>query len=227
MHQGRRKKQICDKRDGTKYVYVSIGTQDWLAENLRIAKDKNGNSIGKCYEHKAENCEKYGRLYIIADEMCEGCPLAALAESNLCPDGWHIPSSPELSIMLKLVDPRYQEGSEETGQGKNESGIYLKTTSGWEGAAGYGIPDDPNGNDRYGFSALPGGYCGSGCGNLKDPEVFTGIGAISYWWTTSQGKPAHLSITWNINGSYTVNNAMQSYPNSQFYARCVRDKGGL
>jgi uncharacterized protein (TIGR02145 family) len=189
---------------------VKIGTQDWLAENLRLTKDKNGKSIGKCYEHKAENCEIYGRLYVLAEA--------------LCPDGWHIPSSSELSIMLRFVDPQYQEGSELTGDGRNESGLYLKTTSGWEEAVGYGIPDNPNGTDRYGFSALPGGYCGSGCGNLEgQPEIFREIGKKTYWWTTSVGAPVPLSITWSMSGLYTVNDAMQSYPNSQFYARCVRD----
>jgi uncharacterized protein (TIGR02145 family) len=216
LHYKKQKRQICDKRDGTKYVYVTIGTQDWLAENLRIAKDKNGKSIGRCYEDKPENCEIYGRLYIIADEMCVDCPL----KNELCPDGWHIPSGPELSIMLKFVDPQYQEGSEGTGLGNNESGVYLKTTSGWAKAAGVS-PDNPNGTDKYGFSALPGGYCGGGCPD--DNPVWTGLGSISYWWTTSQGKPAPLSITWNMNGHYHVNDAMQSYPFSKFYARCVRD----
>jgi uncharacterized protein (TIGR02145 family) len=222
LHFGKQKRQICDKRDGTKYVYVTIGTQDWLAENLRIAKDKNGKSIGKCYEHKAENCEIYGRLYIIADEMCVDCPL----KNELCPDGWHIPSGPELSIMLKFVDSQYQEGDPEDGQGKNESGLYLKTTSGW--AKAVGGPTNPNGTDKFGFSALPGGYCGGGCGNSDGVEVsgagaFTALGEKTYWWTTSQGAPAPLSITWNMSGLYTVNDAMQSYPHSQFYARCVRD----
>jgi len=210
LHQGKRKKQICDKRDGTKYVWVTIGKQDWLAENLNIAKDKNGKSIGRCYKDNNENCKTYGRLYTLAEAIC--------------PEGWHIPSGMELAIMLKYADPNYEEGSELTGEGKNNSAISLKSTSGWSGRE-----SNPNGTDQYGFSALPGGYCGGGCPDNNATitgttlGTFTYLGEKSYWWTTSVGSPAPLSVTWTINSSNTVNDAMQSYPHSRFYARCIRD----
>jgi uncharacterized protein (TIGR02145 family) len=216
LHYGKYKKQICDKRDGTKYVWVKIGTQDWLAENLRIARDERGNSIGRCYEDKPENCEIYGRLYTLAEAVC--------------PEGWHIPRHPaELRVMLRYVDPQYQEGSELTGQGNNQSAIYLKTTSGWAKALGANPPPNPNGTDKFGFSALPGGYCGGGCPadnierGLTDIGSFINLGAMSYWWSTAVGYPAPLAITWAMSGNYRVNDAMQSYPFSRFYARCIRD----
>jgi uncharacterized protein (TIGR02145 family) len=216
VHYKKVKNQICDKRDGTKYVYVTIGSQTWLAENLNLAKDKDGKNIGRCYEDKSENCEIYGRLYTIVEAIC--------------PEGWHLPSHPELAVLLKYADPQYAEGSELTGLGKNESAIVLKITSGWAKAAGGNAPANPNGSDKYGFSALPGGYCGGGC---PDDNILTGItgigsfislGAMSYWWTTSVGAPVPLSITWAMNGTYTVNDAMQSYPHSRFYARCLKDE---
>jgi len=215
LHYGKYKKQICDKRDGTKYVWVKIGTQDWLAENLRIAKDYRGNSIGRCYEDKPENCEIYGRLYVIAEAVC--------------PEGWHIPRHPELAIMLRFADPQYQEGSELTGEGKNQSAIYLKTTSGWSKGAALSAPANPNGTDKFGFSALPGGYCGGGCPDdniergLTSYGSFIHLGSVSYWWSTAVGYPAPLAVTWSMSGYYTVNDAMQSYPFSRFYARCIRD----
>jgi len=214
LHYRKWKKQICDKRDGTKYVWVTIGTQDWLAENLRIATDKNGNSIGRCYKDDIENCKIYGRLYVLAEAIC--------------PEGWHIPSHSELAILLKYADPNYREGSEFTGLGNNESGLYLKTISGWTPEA----QENPNGNDRHGFSALPGGFCGGGCpdNNMTTPPypgtstgTFTALGAMSYWWTTNVGSPAPLAITWAMTTDVTVNDGMQSYPHSRFYARCVRD----
>jgi len=223
VHFGESKRQFCDKRDGKKYVYVTIGDQDWMAENLRYDYDQCGKPLGRCYGDDPANCEKYGMLYTIAEAEPDGWKINEKNQTiveNLCPEGWHIPSHAELSAMIKTVDPNNYlgEGDSLTGAGKNQSSIGLKTIYEWDK---WGSTDG-GGSDKYGFSALPGGYCGSGCPDNK--PVWTGIGKISYWWTTSTGAPAPLSYTWNISySSKSVADAMQSYPYSRFYARCMRN----
>jgi len=190
---------IEDIRDGKLYKSVEIGTQVWMAENLNYAGE-DGNA-GRCYQDNEDHCETYGRLYTFAEAAC--------------PEGWHLPSSEELDILLKHVDPNY------TGYGNNAAGTKLKATSGWQRGEGITAPSNPNGTDDYGFAALPGGFCGSQC--IQDN--FTNLGTMSYWWTTSMGSPVTLSITWNVSSSTnSVANAMQSYNNSRFYARCIKQR---
>jgi len=215
-------KQKPKDSQGNEYEAVLIGNQIWMAANLNY--DDGDGSVGRCFEDNPVNCEKFGRMYIL-DEV-------------ECPDGWRLPSSEDLAKLLKYVDPSYKEDSEETGLGNNSAGKKLKSKSGW-------LPDyegkDGNGTDDYGFNALPGGYCGAGCGvheetgeltwSMLYPPV-TGSAATpssrantsSFWWTTSKGTPVALAITWRISSGVAVDDAFQSYDTSRFYARCLKDK---
>ncbi|GBU20491.1 hypothetical protein R80B4_00369 [Fibrobacteres bacterium R8-0-B4] len=75
-----------------------------------------------------------------------------------CPNGWRLPSRDEWAELVTVA-------SSETG------GKKLKSTSGWY--------DIGNGTDRFGFSALPGGYRVSD-GSFKD------VGEYGFWWTATE-----------------------------------------
>jgi uncharacterized protein (TIGR02145 family) len=132
-HYGKEKEQFCDSRDGKKYVYVTIDTQTWMAENL------NYNATdSKCYDNNETNCTKYGRLYNWETAM------------TVCPSGWHLPSAADWNVLMKFVNPSCSDNSTCAG-----AGTKLKATSGWSTSSGYKA-----GTDNYGFSALPGGRYG-------------------------------------------------------------------
>jgi len=169
---------FTDPRDKKIYKTTKIGEQTWMRENLNYAVDgakcysdgdyHYGNNWNKIPFTPAEiqaNCDKYGRLYNWETAM------------KACPSGWHLPSIKEWDKLLHYVD-----GTSETESPyKSETaGKYLKSKSGWEGED---EGKSGNGEDKYGFTALPGGYGSSG-------SRFHSVDELGYWWSASE---------WNFN----------------------------
>jgi len=167
---------------GEDYETVVIGKQIWLKRNLNyVPTDTNVAKTARCYEDKSDNCDKYGRLYDWATAMAlpDNCNRASCTSQiktphkGICPTGWHIPTNAEWEKLF-----RYADGSTGT-DSPYKSGVagkYLKAKSGWndyEGTSG-------NGEDRFGFSALPGGT------NYLEDEHFYSAGDRGYWWSASE-----------------------------------------
>jgi len=101
----------------------------WMTENLnRTTKDS------WCYENRAANCDKYGRLYTWS---------AAKSACQLV--GMRLPTSQEWDALVTAA------GGWET------AGSKLKSKSGWNWND-YEDNASGNGTDDFQFSALPGGY---------------------------------------------------------------------
>lgn len=110
--------------DGNSYNTVVIGTQTWMAENLKTTKYNDGTPIplvtdntawstltspGYCWYNNDEAIYKatYGALYnwYVVDPTSNG-------GKNVCPTGWHVPSINESDILFYLVkvyDTPYME----------------------------------------------------------------------------------------------------------------------
>ena len=186
--------------DGNVYTTVTIGTQTWMAENLKTTKYIDGTAIpsvtdntdwanltspGYCwYENdQATNGNTYGALY----------NWFAVGTGNLCPTDWHVPTDAEWTILTDYVG--------------DQPGTKLKSTSGWFG--------NGNGSDEYGFSALPGGYRTYG-GVFYDTE-FTGD-----WWSSTQGD---ASYAWSRNLHYNYESVLRFNYDKKLglSVRCLRD----
>jgi uncharacterized protein (TIGR02145 family) len=167
------------------YPTVTIGTQIWMAENLKVSKYRNGDPIGTTnpatldiedegtpkyqwsYDGNENNVETYGRLYTwftIADSRC------------LCPAGWHVPTISEWKTLTDfLINNNY--GYRGSG---NDIGKALAATSRWDPDTTAGtIGNDQASNNSSGFNGLPGGKRGSN-------GIFNYLGVESKWWSSTE-----------------------------------------
>ncbi len=72
-------KSFIDDRDKREYKIVQIGSQVWMAENMKF-RPANTQKFW-CYDDDEKNCEKYGVLY------------AWEAAIEVCPQGWRMPNA--------------------------------------------------------------------------------------------------------------------------------------
>jgi len=112
---------LKDPRDNQEYRTVQIGNAIWMAENLNFAAEESW-----CYTRFNYDCRKYGRFY--------NWDVA----KDVCPAGWHLPSSAEFEQLFDAVG------------GRDSAGVKLKSAEGW---SHYG-----NGEDAYGFNGTPSGF---------------------------------------------------------------------
>ncbi len=198
--------------DGNVYNTVTIGTQTWMAENLKVTHYRNGQAIPNvsdsvqwdglttgayCWYNNDINWkDAYGALY-------NGYTLND--SSNLCPTGWHIPSKPEWVILFfYCVDP-------------NIAGYYLKSCR--TDPAPHPRWEYPNStNNKYGFSALPGGYRDTSHNN------FSCIGTNGFWWSSSESNFGNGNFSYHYLNHYSdmfYSNCWSR--NAGFSVRCLKD----
>ncbi|MDR2579372.1 MAG: hypothetical protein LBC85_00055 [Fibromonadaceae bacterium] len=200
MHFEVEKKQFCDERDGKKYVYVQIGGQTWMAENLNF-----NASSSRCYGDDTggdsqDRCGTYGRLYNWATAMNETASSSAdpSGVQGVCPSGWHLPSKDEWDLLAVTV------GGSET------AGIELKANSSlW--ATNTGI-------DYFGFSALPGGFFGN------QNDGFSNVGNVGGWWsaTEDEGFDGAIALQREVSAGVNFLGLWQIRKEYLFSVRCVK-----
>ena len=119
-----------DGRDGQTYKTVKIGSQEWMAENLKYKTDSSYCS--------REGCSKYGRYYTWEDAL------------KACPEGWHLPDSTEWATLRESVGEDAAKALSSTTDWKSTA---LTDSSYYCGTAYI----DLVGTDSYGFTVLPAG----------------------------------------------------------------------
>lgn len=94
---------FTDPRDGKVYQTVTIGNQEWMAENLAY-EPSSGNYWA--YDNNNSNVETYGYLY----DWETAC--------DVCPDGWHLPTNAEWTELTKNAGGKLKAtGTIEAGTG--------------------------------------------------------------------------------------------------------------
>jgi uncharacterized protein (TIGR02145 family) len=192
--------------DGNTYETVLIGSQWWMAENLRTATYANGEPIPNVtdantwlnldtgawcnYNNDLAFDSVYGKLY--------NCYTAVDAR-GLCPAGWHVPTDAEWTILTDYL------GGIAVAGGKMKS----TGTQYWSGS-------NTMATNESSFSGLPGGF--------RDGTnvVFNVVGSYGNWWSSTEYD---TSDTWFRYLNYANGLAYRSSTNkrSGFSIRCVKD----
>lgn len=163
-------------QDGNIYPTIRIGSQLWMAENLKVTKYRNGTAIpevvldenwkalttpARCwYGNDSLAYSSYGMLY-------NGF---AIRNGSLCPKGWHIPGEEDWVTMEKFLGMDTNEVKLAGWRGTTEGGMMKKT-----GTSHWSIPN-VGATNSSGFSAQAGGRRYGPFG------TFLEIGKRGYWW---------------------------------------------
>lgn len=105
--------------EGNTYRTVTIGSQTWLAENLRASKFQDGTPVSTGFVPKDDeaNLLKYGRLYDWQD----------VADArNICPVGWRVASDDDWKELEKTIGMQDADLTKMGWRGQNNLANTLK-----------------------------------------------------------------------------------------------------
>ncbi len=194
--------------DGNIYKTITIGTQTWMAENLKTTTLNDGTPIqnvtgdtewgdlttpGFCiYDNEGLDYKDiYGCLY----------NWYAVNTNNLCPAGWHVPSTDELTTLSTFLG-----GWDIAVDKLRETG-----NTHWR-------PPNEGATNESGFTALPGG-------NRSNPWYsFYNLGDLSNWWSIDEESSTYaysLQITTFMTNSAGI---ASRYKRNGFSVRCMKDE---
>lgn len=191
--------------DGNTYKTVKIGTQIWMAENLKtttfndgtIIRQITGNSVwdtlstpGYCWYKNDEAAYKdpYGALY-------NGY---AITDGRICPTGWHVPAMEDWQLLVVFLGDSIKAGGK------------LK-----EAGTDHWLSPNKGADNISGFRAVPAGiryFEGS----------FSSISYFTSFWSSAQ---VGLNDKWYMSLYYGDTKAGMGHKSNSFgfSVRCIKD----
>ena len=192
--------------EGNVYSVIQIGTQIWMAENLKTTKYNDNSDIpnvtdnntwialstpGFCWYNNDASTDKntYGALY----------NWYAVNTGKLCPSGWHVTSDDEFTTFTNFLgDINYAGGK-------------IKEA----GTVHWSSPNTGATNES-GFTALPAGY-------RDDAGGFSGINLYTLYWSSTAYniyKPWYRSVGYMVS---LISRSSGALNQRAFSIRCLKD----
>ena len=211
---------FTDSRDGQTYRTAIIGYQVWMAQNLNYNTANSLCNVEKDAEEQAmaqeaEPADDGGfETYDVTEFILKSvitdlfhlkssdfsCSIEAgryytwSAAMTACPSGWHLPSYEDWSYLFSEIG------------GASVAASKLKAKSGWYSGE--------NGEDTYGFSALPAGYS-------HDRDFYSVDHGTVFWSSTESSTRFVYSVRMQYeNPNVEITKEMKDYALS---VRCVSD----
>lgn len=198
--------------EGNLYSTVTIGTQVWMAENLKTTKYNDDTPIPNItadeewivittpaycwFGNNISNKDTYGALY----------NWYVVGTGKLCPDGWHVPSDEEYKTLEKVLGMSTDQADLWDWRGTDQ-GSQMKSTSGWT--------EGGNGTNSSGFNGLAGGYRFGATG------AFNALGILTYWWSSEHNadQGVYRRLDYDNSGVYRSVTSKRGGK----YIRCIKN----
>jgi uncharacterized protein (TIGR02145 family) len=194
--------------DNNVYETVKIGTQQWMAKNLKTTHYLNGELIATTspstlnisgetspkyqwsYGGDDLNAATYGKLYTY---------YAITDTRKVCPAGWHVPTDTDWTALESALG------------GFTIAGSSLKETGNTHWISPYNL----DATNITCFKALPGGY-------RNDTGGFSFSGNYGFWWSSTQGDAYYAwARSLSVQSSQISRSSfMKNYGAS---VRCIKD----
>lgn len=155
--------------DGNYYDTVTIGSQVWMKENLKVTHYRDGTPIQNItvdslwklnltgaysnYNNDTQYVSAHGRLYNWQ---------AVNNPAKLCPAKWHVPSDSEWTILINYLG------------GETDASKAIKDTG-----TRYWFYNNMGATNSTGFTAIPGG-------SRREDGSFEDIGGDALWWSSTE-----------------------------------------
>jgi uncharacterized protein (TIGR02145 family) len=192
--------------EGNAYSIVNIGTQTWMAENLKTTKYNDNTTIPLVTDNAAwialstpaycwynndlsGNKDTYGAIY----------NFYTVSTGKLCPAGWHVPTDAEF---ITLTD--YLGGINSAGGKLKETG-----TINW-------LSPNVGATNETGFKALP-------AGQRDEYGAFIGLNQNAIFWSSTPYniyKPWYRSLSYIASSVFVGNGSLNI---RGFSIRCIKD----
>jgi uncharacterized protein (TIGR02145 family) len=192
--------------EGNSYTTVTVGTQVWMAENLKTSKFKDNTAIPLVTDNTAWiNLTTPGYCWYNNDAATYKGTYGALynwytvSTGKLCPTSWHVPTDSEWTTLTTFLG------------GTNVAGVKLK-----EAGTSHWYSPNTGATNETGFTALP-----SGCRIIHD-NSFINMGGSGFWWSSTDYSTAEA---WSPTMNYYYSIVYREYSNKKFgfSVRCVKD----
>lgn len=202
--------------DGNVYMTVKLGSQYWIAENLRVTHYRNGDSIPNVtgndewvslstgaycsYNNNEEHVAAYGRLYNW---------FACIDQRQIAPIGWHVPTDKEWQELELFLGMSWSEVDYYGPRGNRGGALKEAGTFHW---------NSPNtgATNESGFTALPAGFHFSGAN-------FRGLGDGAYFWSVTEHDDNSAWYRELEHDHSAIVREIYYSKRSGFSIRCVKD----
>lgn len=190
-------------QEGNVYKTVTLGTQVWMAENIKTGRYRNGDPIPNVTNDSSWSVLTTGAFsWYNHDSLTNHCRFGRLYNwytcvdsRNLCPTGWHIPSEADWRTLIQFLG------------GDSLAGTKMKASAGWS--------SNGNGTNTSGFSAVPSGF-------RAQSGAFLSIGEGSNFWSTAALNT--ISAWYQVLSYNTGNTVWLSHAKGNALSvRCVKD----